>query len=112
MNASTDQPANIPSALTLVLTTGVSLAALLLPGLQGNVALQIAIIAFGNALILLGQAVYLNSRTTSNSSPVLQAGTDVAVQGTSDMVRIEATPPGPEGYQGDPPGYDSGSLHG
>lgn len=108
-----DQPANIPSALTLVLTTGVSLAALLLPGLQGNVALQVALIAFGNALILLGQAVYLNKRTTSNTTPVLAAGTQVAVEGTDDVVVVDRTPPGPEGYdRSDPPGYDSGALHG
>lgn len=97
-----DQPANIPVALATVLSTGVALLAVFLPGLE--VAVQGLIIAFGNAVIALGVALYLNLRTTSNTNPVLSAGTDVRVAGTHDIVTVQPTPPGPEGYEGDAQG--------
>ena len=96
MNA--DQPASIPVAAALVLSTGVALAAVFIPSLDETA--QIAIIAFGNAVIGLGTAVWLNQRTTSNTSPVLPANTTVAVEGTSDTVVVQPTPPGPTGTEG------------
>lgn len=90
-----DQPASIPVALATVLSTGVALAAVFIPGLE--VAVQGLIIAFGNALIALGVAVWLNARTTSSTSPILEAQTEVRVQGTDDTVIVQPTPPGPVG---------------
>lgn len=96
-----DQPASIPVAAAAVLSTGVGMAAVFLPSLSD--AAQIAIVAFGNAVIGLGTAIWLNARTTSSSSPVLEAGTTVAVHGTDDVVEIQPTPPGPTGYDTDGP---------
>lgn len=92
-----DQPASIPVSAAAVLSTGVALAAVFVPDLTQ--AAQIAIIAFGNAVIGLGTAIWLNRNTTSNTAPVLKSGTEVAVQGTSDSVVIQPTPPGPVGIE-------------
>ena len=42
-------------------------------------------------------AFLANTQTTPISDPVLQAGTSVRVQGTTDTVTIQPTPPGPTG---------------
>lgn len=93
-----DQPASIPLALATVLSTGVALLALFIPSL--DTAAQAVIIAFGNSLIALGVAIWLNKSTTSNTAPVLPVNTEVSVEGTTDKVKIETTPPGPVGIEG------------
>lgn len=93
-----DQPASIPIALAGTLSTGVALLAVFLPNL--DLATQTLIIAFGNSVIGLGVAVWLNRRTTSVDNPVLAAGTGVAVKGTEDQVIVAPTPPGPVGVEG------------
>lgn len=81
-----DQPANIPISAAAVLSTGVALLAIFMPSLDE--AAQIAIIAFGNAVIGLGVALWLNSRTTSTATPVLPAGTEVKVEGTTTTTTV------------------------
>lgn len=71
------EPVSIASALSLVLTTGVAMVAIFVPGL--GQAAQIAIVAFGNAVIILGAAIYARSQTTPTSAPVLDQGTTVTV---------------------------------
>ena len=44
-------------------------------------------------------AFLANTQTTPISDPVLQAGTSVRVQGTTDTVTIQPTPPGPTGHE-------------
>jgi hypothetical protein len=92
-----DQPATLPVALGGVLSTGVALAAILF---MLDPALQTAIIAFGNSIIFLSMVTFLNQRTTSSSAPVVEAGTEVAIRGSSDTVIAQPTPPGPEGIEG------------
>lgn len=92
-----DQPATIPVALAGVLTTGVALLALVVgldPVVQG------AIIAFGNSVIVTGTVIWLNQRTTSSTSPVVEQGTEVSMVGSADTVTVNPTPPGPVGVEG------------
>jgi len=42
-------------------------------------------------------AFLANTQTTPTSDPVLSAGTTVRVQGTTDTVTIQPSPPGPTG---------------
>lgn len=72
-----NQPITISVALGGLLTTGVGLVAVLNPNL--GQATQIAIIAFGNALILTVSVVWAQARSTSTSAPVLEQGTKVTV---------------------------------
>ena len=74
MNAARE-PISISAALTLVLTSGVALVAIFVPGLSQ--AAQVAIIGFGNALIILGTVIYARPRSTSTAYPVLPAGKSV-----------------------------------
>jgi len=94
-----NQPVALNVAIGGVLTTGVALTALLVPDL--TVELQIATVAFGNALILLGVVVLTQRQVTPIHNATLAAGTPVKVQGTEDTVIVEATPPGPVGIEGD-----------
>lgn len=89
-----NEPVTINVALGGVLATGVTLAALLIPGL--TVELQVAIVAFGNSLILLGVILLTRRAVTPTANPTLAGGTTVNVQGTEDQVVIpEAAPPPP-----------------
>ena len=67
--------ARVVTALSLVLSSGVALLALLVPNMTE--ALQIATIAFGNSLIGLGAILILERNTTSVVAPVLPVGTVV-----------------------------------
>jgi len=78
-----NEPITIAGALTIVLTTGIAFVAILWPG-GLDAAIQIAAIAFGNALIGLGAIIYARARSTPNSAPVVQEGTKITV----------VTPPG------------------
>lgn len=71
------EPVSITGAVGLVLSTGLTLAALLIPDL--TVEIQGAILGFGNALIWLGAIVYARSRVTSLASPTLAKGSVVEV---------------------------------
>jgi hypothetical protein len=91
-----DRPATVPIALAGVVSTGVALFAILL---NLDPALQTAIIAFGNALIVAGTTIYLNPRVTSVSAPVVPAGTEVAMIGSTDTVTVNPEPPGPQVHE-------------
>lgn len=81
------EPVSITGAVGLVLSTGLTLAALLIPDL--TVEIQGAILGFGNALIWLGAIVYARARVTSLAAPTLDAGTKVTVttpEGEPDRV--------------------------
>lgn len=99
-----EQPVSLAGAITGVLVTGVALAAIYIPGL--DTAAQTAIIAFGNAVILLGAIVWTRRRVTPTENARLNAGTPVQVldpatgQPTGDKVIVEPTPPGPIGVDG------------
>lgn len=45
-------------------------------------------------------AFLANTATTPISDPILKAGTEVKVEGTSDTVIVQPTPPGPTGLEG------------
>ena len=85
----TDQPASIPVLISATLSTGVALIAVFL---LIDAVTQGLIIAFGNSVIALGAAVWLNARNTSTSAPVLPEGTPVRVEGT-DEVAVVSSPP-------------------
>jgi hypothetical protein len=86
------QPVAINVAIGGVLATGVSLAALLWPGITPE--LQVAIIAFGNAVILAATAIVTWHQVTPTSDPVLPAGTTVTTpQGQPAEVVPTAPPP-------------------
>lgn len=92
-----DQPATIPAAAAaFAATLGPFFGWLLTLDPAGIVALS-AVLNTGVALAL---ALYLNKRTTSSSAPVVEAGTEVAIKGSSDTVIAQPTPPGPEGIEG------------
>lgn len=71
------EPVGITGAIGLVLSTGLTLAALLVPNLTPEV--QAAILGFGNALIWLGAVLYARARVTSIAQPTLAQGTTVTV---------------------------------
>lgn len=71
------EPISISVALGGLLTTGVALVAIFVPGLEPEA--QAAIIAFGNAVILVGVVLYSRSQTTPLANPVLPQGTSVTV---------------------------------
>jgi hypothetical protein len=72
------EPVAINVALGGVLSTGVALAALLIPGLSTEI--QVALVAFGNAVILLGVVLLTRSQVTPVAAPTLPAGTEVRIQ--------------------------------
>ena len=79
-----NEPISVSTALGGLLTTGVALIAIFVPGLTQ--AAQIAIIAFGNAAILTGVVLYGRANSTPTAAPVLPQGTSVTV------VTPDATP--------------------
>ena len=73
------EPVAISTAIGGVLTTAVAFAALLLPN-QLTPEMQLAVIAMGNAVILLGVVIYGRAKSTPVASPTLPEGTVVNVQ--------------------------------
>lgn len=73
----TREPVTINVAIGGLISTGVALAALLWPGLTS--ALQAAIIAFGNSLVLVVVIIITRMQVTPVSAPQLEAGTEVGV---------------------------------
>lgn len=70
------EPISIAGATAGVLTTGVALVAIFVPGL--GQAAQLAIIGFGNSLILLGTLVWARRQVTPIAAPQLPIGTPVS----------------------------------
>lgn len=74
------QPVGVNVLLGTVISTGVTLAALVWPGL--TVALQVAIVGFANSVVALGVWYLTQRQVTPTSSPRLEVGTSVeALQG-------------------------------
>lgn len=95
------EPVTVSVAVGGVLTTGVALAAVLWPH-RLDPALQAAIIAFGNAVILALATLFARARSTPVASPRLPEGSAVRVEGTDDTVIVKPTPPGPVGVDASP----------
>ncbi len=72
------EPVTITGAIGLVLSTGLTMLALVLPNAL-TPDMQIAIIAFGNAVIWLGAILYARAHVTSVASPTLPQGSSVTV---------------------------------
>lgn len=72
-----NEPISLSTALGGLLTTGVALIAIFVPGLSQEG--QIAIIAFGNAVILTGVVIYGRANSTPTAQPRLPEGTRVEV---------------------------------
>lgn len=70
-------PVSVAAAIGAVLSSGVALIAIFVPGLT-DVA-QVAIIAFGNSVVALGVLLVQLMNSTSNTDPVLPEGTAVKV---------------------------------
>jgi len=86
------EPVSVTGAIGLVLSTGLTMAALLLPGLTPE--LQGAILGFGNALIWLGAILFARARVTSLASPTLPEGTQLTVltpEGTPNRTETVGT---------------------
>jgi hypothetical protein len=88
MSTTDTQPVAVSVAVATVLMTGVTLAAILIPELAANQALQVAIIAFGNALIGLAAAVWARARVTPLAAPKLEPGTTGTIYGTEDTFTV------------------------
>ncbi len=71
------EPISLSTALGGLLTTGVALIAIFVPGLDQSA--QIAIIAFGNAVILTAVVLYGRANSTPTAQPRLPEGTRVEV---------------------------------
>lgn len=71
------EPVGLSVAIGGVLATGVALVALFMPNLTPE--MQAAIIAFGNAIILLGSIAWARARTTPVARPTLPEDTQVRV---------------------------------
>lgn len=71
------QPITLSVAVGGLLTTGVALLAVFIPNLTQEA--QIAIIGFGNAIILTGSILWAQARTTPTAAPRLDEGTRVTV---------------------------------
>jgi ABC-type uncharacterized transport system permease subunit len=71
-------PVTIAAALGGLLSTGVALVAIIVPGLTQEA--QLAIIAFGNAVIGTVVLIVQLLNSTSNTAPVVVPGTDVTVK--------------------------------
>ena len=69
------EPVTIWVALGGVLSTGVALIALFLPGMTPD--MQAAVIAFGNAIILTASILLARSQSTPTAAPILPSGTAV-----------------------------------
>lgn len=71
------EPITISGAIGIVLSTGLTMVTLF--GVNLTTEQTGAVLAFGNALILLGVMIYSRARSTSLASPTLPVGTDVTV---------------------------------
>jgi uncharacterized membrane protein len=76
------QPVALAAAVSGVLVTGVSLLAILIPDLSQ--AAQVGLVGFGNAVIILGGAIYAIRKSTPVARPVVEPGTTVVVQTPPD----------------------------
>jgi len=72
-----NEPIGLSTALGGLLATGVALVAIFVPGLTQEA--QLAIIAFGNAVILTGVVLYGRANSTPTANPSLPQGTRVEV---------------------------------
>jgi hypothetical protein len=81
------EPISISTAIGGLLTTGIALLAVFVPGLTQEA--QIALIAFGNALVLTVVVLYARAKSTPIAKPTLDQGTIVTV----------VTPEGQPNYQ-------------
>ena len=77
MDTVNNNPAVIGGLIGTVLSSGVALIAIFVPGLTPEA--QGAIIVFGNSVIALLVALYVIARSTPISAPKLEAGTEVTV---------------------------------
>ena len=96
----TNQPVAINVALGTVVSTGVTLAALLIPGMTPE--LQVAIVAFANSVIFVAVIIITKAQVTPVANPALPQGSVVKVlndagEALPDRVEIQPTPPGPLG---------------
>ena len=82
-----NEPISVSTALGGLLTTGIALLAIFVPDLTQ--AAQLAIIAFGNAVILTVVVLYARAKSTPIAKPTLDQGTIVTV----------VTPEGQPNYQ-------------
>lgn len=87
------QPTEIATAVRTILFV------MVLAGVVGFGEQLLAGIALALELVL---ALFVIRSTTSKSDPTLKSGTTVKVQGSSDTVVIQPTPPGPVGFEGGP----------
>ena len=71
------EPVAINTAIAGLLSTGVALVALLVPDLTP--ALQAAVIAFGNSVILVVYVILTRRQVTPIATPALTQGTTVDV---------------------------------
>lgn len=85
------EPAVIAAAVVAVLQAVILLGFLQMSAEQ-LAAINIALVA------VLG--LFVRQTSTPTASPTLEAGTSVAVKGTTDSVVIQPTPPGPAGVEG------------
>ena len=64
------------------------------------VQLTVEQLAGVNTALIAVLTLFVRQSSTPTSEPTLKANTEVKVQGTSDSVVIQATPPGPTGVEG------------
>lgn len=86
------EPVSITGAIGLVLSTGLTMVALLVPKMTPE--LQGAILGFGNAVIWLGAIWIARRNVTSLASPTLAEGTNVTVltaEGTPNRIEEVGT---------------------
>lgn len=76
MRVNETEPVSFTGAIGLVLSTGLTLAAVLWPQ-RLTPEVQAAILGFGNALIWLGAIYFGRKGSTPIAAPVLTAGTPV-----------------------------------
>lgn len=88
MSVNETEPVSLSVAIGGVLSTGVALLAIFWPDKLTPEA-QAAIIAFGNAVILLGAIYFARKGSTPIAAPVLTAGTAVT---TPDGAPAVVTP--------------------
>lgn len=103
-----NQPVALNVAIGTVVSTGVTLAALLWPD-RLPAEVQVAIVAFANSVIFVLVIILTKSQVTPLANPTLPQGTSVNVQNSEDKVIIEKSPPGPVGVEG---GGDTVTLAG
>lgn len=93
------QPVALNVAIAGLVSSVVTLAAIFWPD-RLDPTTQGAIIAVANSLIVV-VTIYLTQRqVTPVANPTLPANTEVKVEGTTDTVIVQPTPPGPAGIEG------------